>query len=233
MRLSHFDVRSRYTDELGRAIARVFDTNCMRTIVKTARADSSLSGAASTSPFPDGNTILSAAVAGTLAADSGGAAWHEALREMRIDAGTANIPDGDPLYVAMPYNTFDALKYSQVNDTANNPFLVAGRDFAGSTEIGNGVAGSLTVEGITVMRTNLMPSANDTANSDVKSKYRADFSTTLAVGWHRDAVGTVKLIGMGLEQTRDTRRQEDFIVAKMAVGHGPLRNEGAWEFRDT
>jgi hypothetical protein len=38
---------------------------------------------------------------------------------------------------------------------------------------------------------------------------------------------------MGLEQTRDVRRQEDFIVAKIAVGHGPVRNEGTWEFRNT
>lgn len=230
--MSHFDVRSRYTEELGRAIARVFDTNVMRTIVKTARQDTTLSGAGVTSPFPGGQAVLSADVTGTLAATGAGSDWWEAMREMRIDAGGNNVPDGDPLWIAMPYNTFDSLKYAQVNDTATNDFLFQNRDLDMNQGFSHGVTGSITQDGITVLRTNLLPQADDSANGDVKAKYRADFSTTLACGWHRDAVGTVKLVGMGLEQTRDVRRQEDFIVAKMAVGHGPVRNEGAWEFRD-
>lgn len=231
--MSHFQVRGRYTEELGRALARVFDTNVYRTIVKTARADSTLAGASSTTPFPDGNTILSADVTGTLAATGAGNDWWEALREMRIDAGGANIPDGDPLYQAMPYNTFDSLKYAQVADTTANAFIYAGRDQTFGSQGTSGVDTSIITDGIMTFRTNLLPQTDDSANGDVKAKYRADFSTTLAVGWHTDGVGTVKLIGMGLEQTRDVRRQEDFIVAKIAVGHGPVRNEGTWEFRDT
>ncbi len=228
--MSHFQVRGRYTEELGRALARVFDTNVYRTIVKTARADSTLSGASSTSPFPDGTVITSSDVSGTLAATGAGNDWWEAMREMRIDAGEANIPDGDPLYVAMPYNTFDSLKYAQVGDTAANPFIYANRDLTFGGQGSAGVDSALMTDGIMSYRTNLLPQSNDSANGDVKAKYRANFSTTLACGWHTDAVGTVKLIGMGLEQTRDVRRQEDFIVAKIAVGHGPVRNEGAWEF---
>ena len=228
--MSHFDVRSRYTAELGRALARVFDQNVYRTIIKTARADSSLPGASSTSPFPDGTVITSADVSGTLAATGVGAQWHEAMREMRIDAGEANIPDSDPLWVAMPYATFDSLKYAQVGDTAANPFIYVNRDFTVGGQAGSGVTAMLETDGIMSYRTNLLPQSDDSANGDVKAKYRADYTSTLAAGWHTDAVGTVKLIGMGLEQTRDTRRQEDFIVAKVAVGHGPVRNEGAWEF---
>ena len=230
--MSHFDVRSRYTEELGRALARVFDQNVMRAIIKTARADASLPGASSTSPFPNGQAILSADVTGTLAATGAGSDWWEAVRAMRVDAGEANVPDGDPLYIALPYNTFDSILYAQVNDTASNPFIYTNNDLSFGGQGGTGVTSSLRQDGIEIMRTNLLPQANDTANSDVKEKYRADFSTSLAVGWHRDAVGTVKLIGMGIETDRDTRRQEDFIVAKVAVGTGPVRNEGAWEFRD-
>ena len=231
--MSHFDIRSRYTEELGRALARVFDTNVYRTIIKTARADSSLSGAASTSPFPDGQAILSADVTGTFAATGVGSVWHEGLRKMRIGAGGDNIPDNDPLYVAMPYDTFDSLKYAQVGDTAANPFLIVNRDITIGGQGSSGVDSMLVVDGIQAFRTNLLPQTDDSANGDVKAKYRADFSTTLACGWHTDGVGTTKLIGMGLEQTRDVRRQEDFIVAKIAVGHGPVRNEGTWEFRNT
>ena len=79
---------------------------------------------------------------------------------------------------------------------------------------------------------NLIPQSDDTANAEVKAKYRGDYSSTLGVAWGKEGVGTVKLIGMGMEQTRDVRRQEDFVVAKMAVGHGPLRNEICWEVAD-
>lgn len=231
--MSHFDVRSRYTDELGRAIARVFDTNVMRTIVKTARADSSLSGASSTSPFPDGEVIDNAGstiVSAALAATGTGDHWWEAVRQMRVSAGADNVPDSEPLWVAVPYDTFDSIKWAYIGDSAANGFLYAGHDVQTTAVNGTGVTDSITQDGITILRSNLIPQSDDSANSDVKAKYRADFSTTLGLGWGRDAVGTVKLVGMGLEQTRDTRRQEDFIVAKMAVGHGPLRNELAWEF---
>jgi len=232
--MSHFDIRSRYTDELGRALARVFDQNVYRTIIKTARADSTLAGASSTSPFPDGNQILSADVTGTLASTASGSDWWEAIRKMRVQAGgTNNIPDNDPLWVAMPYDTFDALKYAQVADTASNPFLFTNRDLTFGDQGSAGVTTGLNIDGIEAFRTNLLPQADDSANGDVKAKYRADYTGTLAAGWHRDGVGTVKLIGMGLESTRDVRRQEDFIVSKIAVGHGPVRNEGTWEFRNT
>ena len=49
--------------------------------------------------------------------------------------------------------------------------------------------------------------------------------------WCPEAVGTVELIGVGMEMERDTRRQEDFMVARMAVGHGTLRPECAVEFK--
>jgi hypothetical protein len=233
--MSHFDVGGRYSEELGKAIARTLDTNVMRTVVKTARDDSTLGGGSqTTSPFPAGQAILSADVTGTLAATAVGAVWQRALRIMRIGAGEDNIPDQDPLWVAVPYDTFDSMLWGQINDAATGGFLYQNRDHTfAQGGAGGEVVGQIKHDGITVLRTNLLPQSDDSANGDVKAKYRADFSTTLGCGWHRDGVATVKLIGMGVEHTRDTRRQEDFLVAKIAVGHGSVRNEGTWEFRDT
>ncbi len=229
--MSHFDVGGRYSEELGKAIARTLDTNVMRTVVKTARDDSSLGGGSqSTTPFPTGQVITSGDLSGTLAATAVGAQWQEVFRAMRIGAGGDNIPDQDPLWVAVPYNTFDSILWGTINDGANNNYLYQNREHT-FVQGGSGgeVVGFIKHDGITCLRSNLIPQANDSANSDVKAKYRADFSTTLGVGWHTDGVGTVKLIGMGVEHTRDTRRQEDFLVAKVAVGHGSVRNEGTWE----
>jgi hypothetical protein len=149
---------------------------------------------------------------------------------MRIGAGGDNVPDTEPLWVVVPYDTFDSILYATQNDGATANFLYANRDLTFGSQGGQGVTTSLMQDGIEIMRSNLLPQANDTANSDIKAKYRANYTATLAVGWGRDAVGTTKLIGMGLEQTRDVRRQEDFIVAKIAAGHGAVRNELAWEF---
>ena len=223
--MSHFEVRSQYTSELGKALARVFDTNVYRTIVKTARADSSLAGAASTSPFPDGTIITSADVTGTIAA-AGGEEWHEVMRDMQVDADERNY-DGD-MWLAVPPATFDGTAYSQAAGTATNPFMFADRRTMTGEGFGQDME-ELRVRKVKMFMSNLIPQSNDSANADVKAKYRADYSTTLGVGWGREGVGTVKLIGMGIEQTRDVRRQEDFVVAKIAVGHGPLRNEITWE----
>lgn len=227
--MSHFQVRSKYTSELGKALARVFDTNVYRTIIKTARADSTLSGASSTSPFPDGQAILSADVTGTIAA-AGGEEWHEVMRAIQVDADQRNY-DGEA-WLAVPPATFDGTAYSQAGGAAANPFMFADR----RTMTGQGFSQDmemLTVRKVHMFQTNLLPQSDDSANADVKAKYRADFSTTLGCAWGSEGVGTVKLIGMGIEQTRDVRRQEDFVVAKIAVGHGPLRNEITWEVRDT
>lgn len=229
--MSHFDVRQRYTRELGLAIARTFDKNVMRTIILTSR-DTDANGVnysvPSGSSFPGGIQVSSANVTGTLSATDGDQ-WWEAVRNMRVRLANNDVPEGDPLYVAMPPSSFDALKWA----TVSNHFVLASRDFQGLGGTG-GSTGMLEVEGIKVMRSNLIPQANDSSNSAVFSKYRGDFSgPVLGVGWHPDAVGTARLMGMGVEMTRDTRRNEDFVVARSAHGHGPVRNLGAVSFIDT
>jgi hypothetical protein len=48
---------------------------------------------------------------------------------------------------------------------------------------------------------------------------------------HRSAVGTVKLIDLGMEMAYDIRRQGTLIVGKYAVGDGILRPESAVEIK--
>jgi hypothetical protein len=226
--MSHFEVRGRYTEELGKALARVLDTNVYRTIVKTARADTSLPSASMTSPFGNGQVITSSDTSGTIAATAAGAQWWEAMRAMELDAAADNGED-ENLWLAVPFPTFDSIANAYVDDDAANGFIFKDRRFSMNDEGLMNTGPQVRNGNVTVFPSNLLPSANDAANADVKAKYRADYSGTLGVGWANDGVGTVKLIGMGLETDRDTRRQEDFIVAKVAVGHGPVRNEFTWE----
>jgi hypothetical protein len=225
--MSHFQVRSTYTSELGKALARVFDENVYRTVVKTAKAADSTNGFVSTTPFPDGIRLLSADVSGTITATAG-AQWWEVMRGLQVDADGRDY-DG-PIHLAVPPATYDATAYSQAADTAANPFLFANRDLSFG---GQGADGGLKLRNVSMYMSNLIPQTDQSADSSVKAKYRADFSTVLGVAWGNEGVGTVKLIGMGMESTRDVRRQEDFVVAKIAVGHGPVRNEICWEVANT
>lgn len=233
--MSHFDVQADYTRDLGGSIARTFDTNVMRAVVMTANDSATLGGGSSTtSPFPAGQRILSANVTGTLAATGAGSDWWEAVRFMRSSARADNVPDSERLFIALPPLTFDALKYAHGADSLANSPLLMNRDFSFQDKgLGNGVDGAIELEGVVCIPSNLIPQTNDTSNTDIKAKYRFDYSTVLGVGWGVQGVGTYKLIGMGLEHFRDVRRQEDFFVSKMAVGHGSLRNELTWEFANT
>lgn len=220
--MSHFEVRSQYTAELGKALARVYDTNVYRTVLSSALQSTAMSGAVSTSPFPNGTVITSSDVSGTISATDGDQ-WWEVMRQIQIDADDANY-DGET-YLALPPTSFDALAFSQ-EATGGNFIMAGNRQSFGGQEVNGDY---LRLRNVKAYMSNLIPQADDTANANIKAKYRADYSSTLGVAWGREGVGTVKLIGMGIEQTRDVRRQEDFIVAKMACGHGPLRNEITWQ----
>ena len=228
--MSHFQVRNTYTDELGKAMARVYDQNVYRTILATAKQSANLPGAASTSPFPNGQRVLSAAVSGTITATAGDQ-WWEVMREIQIDSDQ-NDYDG-AVHLVVPPATFDATMFAQAGAAAANQFLFQDKDLSQAQPGGAGRAATLSLRGVTMYMSNLIPQSNDTSNAEVKAKYRADFSGTLGAAWGNEGVGTVKLIGMGMESTRDARRQEDFVVAKMACGHGPLRNEITWEVANT
>ncbi len=227
--MSHFDVRGTYTMELGKALARIFDENVYRTVVKTAKAADTANGFVSTAPFLDGIRLLSADVSGTITATAG-SQWWEVMRGLQVDADGRDY-DG-PIFLAVPPASYDATQFAQSADTATNPFLFSNRELTFGNQSPNPM-GMLTLRNVMMYMSNLIPQTDQSSDATVKAKYRADFSTVLGVAWGTEGVGTVKLIGMGLEQTRDVRRQEDFIVAKIACGHGPVRNEICWEIANT
>jgi hypothetical protein len=54
-------------------------------------------------------------------------------------------------------------------------------------------------------------------------------STTTGLVFTEAACATVQLMGLGMESEYDIRRQGNLMVAKYAVGHGPLLNKCAQE----
>ena len=216
--LSHWDMRSIIAKEMGRALAKVFDQNVFRQMVLSAAQ-------AAASPFPGGTTVTDT----DLAASGGvfsGVAYIEAIRTANIALFNKDIPEDMPRYAAVSVEVFDAIKYAK--DATNN-YLVLNRDFGHGGAGGvDGRAESMNIDGVTIVKSRHIPTADDSSNTAVFSKYRANFSNTALVMWCPQSVATVKMLDISMETERDVRRLEDFLVSKMFVGHGILRPEMAY-----
>lgn len=206
---AHYDVRSIYSREAGIALATQFDKNVAQTGVLAARASATVSGG-------DGGTQLTSS--GTLyktsATDlaSGLYAAAQALDEK-------NVPPTS--------RRFGFVKPAQYYLLAQSTQLI-NRDWMGA---GSYAAGQIiAIGGIELVKTNNLPSTNITSGP---TAYQGDFTKTACLVMTPEAVGTVKLMDLGMEGAYDIRRQGTLIVAKYAMGHGILRPECAVELKTT
>ena len=213
-------MRSIVSNEMGRALAKVFDQNVFRQLILASRT-------AAASPFPGGITVTDA----NLENDSSpsGLAWIEAIREANISLFNNDVPEDMQRYCAVPVEIFDAIKYAV---DGNGQYLVLNRDFQADTAGGiDSRAEMIKIDGVMVVKSRNMPTTDESSTASVFSKYRANYSTTVGVMWCPQAIATCKLMDISLETERDVRRLEDFLVSKLFVGHGVLRPEMAVEFK--
>lgn len=219
--LSHFDMRSIISKEMGTALAKVFDKNVFRQLLLAARD-------AGSSPFPGGESITDASLAATGGVYNG-IDWIDAIRDANIRLFNKDVPEDMPRYLAVTTEVFDAIKYAK---DANGQYLVLNRDFQADSAGGiSSRAETIKIDGVTIVKSRNIPATDESSSTDVYSKYRADFSNTVGVMWCPQAVATVKLMDISMENERDVRRLEDFMVAKMFVGHGTMRPEMAIELK--
>jgi len=218
--MSHFDVRGPMTADMGAALARVYDKNNFRQIALAART-------AAAGIFPGGTVIADAGLLGAGAVD--GKAWMDKIRAAKLALLNKNIPANTSFYMVVPFAVLDALKYA---------IAAAGVYLNLNSQIAGASAGtmaepteSIRYEGVTIYGSALLPNTDESADTTVWAKYRASYAKTTGLMWTPDAVGVLKLKGMGVETFRDVRRQENFIIATMATGHGTLRPECAVEFK--
>ncbi|MBF0621163.1 MAG: hypothetical protein HQL54_04485 [Magnetococcales bacterium] len=223
--MAHFDVRSEFALQMGRALARVFDKNVFRQLILAARDPGS-------SPFPGGHEITDDGL--KMSDPDVGANWIQAIREMNLNLFNADVPEDQVRYLAVGGNTFDAIKYAK---DADGNYLVINRDFSFA---GGGPSGGvenraevLRIDGVEIHRTRNLPSTNEVGDAGVLDKYEDDYSKVLGVIWTPQAAGTVKLLDIAFERERDVRRLEDFLLAKLLVGHGTLRPECAGVLQST
>ena len=212
---NHYDIRSIYATELGKALAKRYDQNVAKCIANASRASTTLTGGS-------GGTVLTLANGNTASSDVTGDEIAAAIYDIAQAFDERDIPTTDRFCVLPP------AEYYKLAESATRTVDV---DFNPG---GNGSFASGRVQmvaGIPVMMSNNVPQSNVGSEvSGTNNSYAGDDSKTIGLVLHRSAVGTVKLMDMTTEISGSDygiMYQGTLMVAKYALGHGILRPECA------
>ena len=189
--MNHYDVRSIYSDEIGKVLAETMDTNIAQVGVLAARASATVTGG-------NGGSVLTNANAGT---DSTTLAAQLFAAAQKLDEKNVSGSDRSAFFKPAQYYLLAQ------NTTAINTL------YGGSGALADGSI--VKIAGIEIVKTNALPSSNVTTGP---SAYQGNFSTTVGLVMNKGAVGTVKLMDLATESAYDIRRQGTLMVAKYAVG---------------
>ena len=197
--MSHYDVRSIYSKELGRALANQMDKHVYQNLILNSRGSAAAPQAAG-SVITDADFETNAA--------SAAATIFSAAKSM----DEADVPADDRYCAVSP-----AAYYNLIQGTT-----VINRDWGGSGSYSDGKV--LKVAGMNIIPTNNIPTTNITSGvaQGSSTNFAGNFSTTVACAWQKNAVGTVKLMDLSTEMDYQIQRQGTLVVAKYAMGHAPL-----------
>jgi len=230
---NHYDVRSIYAKELGKALAKRFDLATMKTLAAAARDSATISGGQSGSVLGSSSSLFAGA---------------NATAAELIDAlyGIAETLDGKDVTDDGRFALLSPADYYTLITADNSAVSLASNRDAGG--VGNIATGTISqVAGINLVKSNHISTVavdnsavtsgdgssavkNDVFGAD-GSGYNGDLSATRILAGTREAIGTVKLLDLATESEYQIERQGTLFVAKYAMGHGVLRPECAVEVR--
>ncbi|AXH71496.1 capsid protein [Pelagibacter phage HTVC121P] len=214
---SHWDVRSAYSTEMGRALSFQKDKHILQTIGLASLASASVTGGDATTNVV--NTGIASATDATAA-------------NAMIDAIFAAAKELDANYVPSEgRKCFLRLEEYYKLANATNAVNV---DFTGGANGGVASGKVMKIAGIELVPVPHFVDSNVTALPDKGSATNGgsfpqavNLSNFVALVSHPSAVGTVKLMDLAVEKEYDIRRQGTLMVAKYSMGHGVLRPEAA------
>jgi hypothetical protein len=207
--MSHYDLRAPFATELGRAMARAFDKRSLQAVILAARA----------------STIVTGGNGGSSVVHSGAATDAEVLKNAIISAAQKldekNIPETD---------RYAALRPAQYALLIQDTDVINADWAAGNGNLATGVVKQLN--GITLRKSNNIPSTNVAAVTGENNTYAVDATNTVCPVWHRDAIGTVRLLGLTVETAWKIEKQAWLTVAKYALGTKYINPECAYEIKN-
>ena len=236
---NHYDIRSVYANELGKALAVRFDTALAKVFMAAARQSANLSqvGKAGGQLDVPNNDFSAPGVVGTPASFTGAdlvAAFFTAAQKLDEN----DVPSDGRFCVLRPQEYYKLVTGADSSNSFNLLSAV-NSDIGGQGSIAQGTVPQIA--GISIYKSNHIPSTDlsSTSTGDGDSSndvflgngvgYNGDFRNSFGIISHSAAVGTVKLLDLATESEYQIERQGTLFVAKYAMGHGVLRPECAIE----
>lgn len=206
--MNHYDYRGIYSNEIGEILAKGYDQNVARAMILAARNSSGL-----LSELPGGARLTGAGYG-----NDGTVIW-QGIFNAGVTLDGKDIPANDRTAFLLPTQyALTVMSEKPIHRDLN-------RGQNGGIDVGT----LERVNNIELVKTNNLPGADDTANENIASNLRADFTNTRGVVAHRSAAATVQLQDVALESAYDIRRQGTLMVGKYLVGTDQLRPDAAVE----
>jgi hypothetical protein len=216
---NHWDVRSAYSTEIGRALAFQKDKHVLQTIGQAAKASANVGD----SGYGAGTVLTDTGIASATDATAANAMIDSLFDAARTMDNNYVPKEGRKCFL----RTEEYYKMANATNAVNI-------DFSGGDNGGVKEGKIMKVAGIELIPTPHFVSSNVNSGVDQGSAtaggsnpQAVDLSNFVALVSHPSAAGTVKLMDLAVESEYDIRRQGTLMVAKYAMGHGVLRPEAA------
>lgn len=210
----HYDANSAYNESIGRALGKKYDEDLFRQIAIAANIiDDASALAAGLLAFDDDiyTTVTTFAVA---LDELIGSKVYAKIVEMITQWVDKDIV-GEPVIVLKP-----APYYALLNNPANTGMTWANDEASQSGRVP-------MVLGKRVLTSPHIPTADDSANTAVSTKYRANFTKTVGLMFSKEAVGALELMSLSFRSDYVPTRLSTLLVGKMLVGFGILNHQAA------
>jgi hypothetical protein len=214
--MTHFDYRTPFTREDGKAIARLFDQNVARVGVQAALTTASrFAGTGDIYEAKTVGKIINAANSNTDVA-----VLKAAIVQMATNYDEKDIDEADR-YLYLKPATYHLL-------AADSETISADYGSAGDIK----ALRIPQLHSFSLIKTNNLPTTN--VNGTYGNKYNVDARNVVALAMKPWSVGTVKVRDMSVGMTGNDYKvthNATLVVSRMLLGHGALRPEGAGVIR--
>tara|TARA_Y100001938_G_scaffold79636_1_gene110023 strand:- start:762 stop:1880 length:1119 start_codon:yes stop_codon:yes gene_type:complete len=256
---NHYDVRSIYSTEIGRALAYSADKACIRSVIAGARTVKDRFGTtASTSTDVANSKYLGAVI--NIDGDAAATATHiNSDGQYGVTLDQEN--EGQQIYAGIfkAANLMDSKNVSRDNRfcilspddyylllTENRDAISRDYNPEGNGSFSGGEI--VSIAGIRILKSTHVPSGDESSSQDSvlgdnainNDVFVADggysgvnFTGTRGIVFQSEAIGTVKLMDLAMESEYFMERMGTLLLAKYAMGHGVLRPEACYELVDT
>jgi len=236
---NHYDIRSVYANELGKALAVRFDTAIAKTFLAAARDSANLTTTSAGSTYDVAGEAFGRGNLDPTAVDTfTGAQLVGALFATAQRLDEQDVPSDGRFCVLRPAEYYKLVTGADASNTFSLTSVI-NSDIGGQGSIASGNVPQIA--GISLYKSNHLPSTDLSGGTGVDAGssndvfggngvgYDGDFRNTFGIVSHSAAVGTVKLLDLATESEYQIERQGTLFVAKYAMGHGILRPECAIE----